>query len=185
MDKYKNIEKLLEELYKDDLDKHLESVKNALKKAPTRDVIITYTALIDALKKDGNKISTVYKRLDLDVTQKTFSEYLYIGRKKLKEQQEKKPSLMEKLHLVQRSYKRVEYDMPTEETLQDWHDVWAHIDLGVHLDRRLYLYKRIAIVGLTPQEVLSWNLQGRKVKDKIGKLWVEKRRSTNNATPTA
>ena len=179
MDKYKNIEKLLEELCKDDLDHHLECIKNALKRAPTRDVIISYTALIDTLKKDGHKISTVYKRLNLDVTQKTFSEYLYIGRKRLKELQEKKPSLMEKLHLVQRSYKRVQYEMPTEETIQDWHNVWAHIDLGVHLDRRLYLYKRIAVLGLTPQEVLSWSLQGRKVRDRIGKLCVDKRKAEN------
>jgi Fe2+ or Zn2+ uptake regulation protein len=174
MDKYKKIEKLLEDLYKNDLDEHLAPIKNALKRSPTRDVVITYTALIDTLKKDGNKISTVYKTLNLDVTQKTFSEYLYIGRKKLKEQQKKKPSLMEKLHLVQRTYKRVKYEMPTEETLEDWNNAWAHIDLGAQLKNRLFLYQRIALLGLTPQEIISWKLNGSKVKHRIGYLAAQK-----------
>ena len=39
----------------------------------------------------------------------------------------------------------------------------------------MYMYKRIAEIGITPSEVQSWNLSGHKAKNKICREWAHKR----------
>ena len=175
MDKYELLQKLVSDHWTDELDEHLKSVQEALKKHPTRDVIINFTVTIDAIKSDGWKIQQIYDRLDLEISKKTFSEYLYLGRKKLKLSQEKKPSLLEKLHLIKKVHTRINYQIPTEDNIQDWHALWDHVDIGTERKNRMYMYKRIAEIGITPPEVQSWNLSGHKAKNKICREWVHKR----------